>query len=346
MNLPTVSVIVPVYNAEESIEKCVKSILDNGYQALELILVNDGSLDNSGSICDKLANDDSRIKVFHKENGGVGAARNDGISLATGKYLAFVDADDTVSKDMYEKMVGTAEKYSADCVVCSIVNIYPSYEHKESHIFGNQIIAGHADVHQRIVVPLITPGHTDASLMQSPCNKLYRNSLVQKHELKFSHLPYAEDWLFNIEFFMNSAVVAFVNEFFYFYDRKTEGSLSKSWRKDSFQNTVWIQNKLAQLFPERYSHEDLDIGILGIQVECLRNYVYYCGTLGFFAYASQLFSNKELVSAYQKITQIPNQYRYPQKCIQQGWPKRYCLWCLYRVKINIIKRGIRIVLKK
>ena len=345
MNEPIVSVIVPVYNAEKSVEKCVLSILDNRYQALELILVNDGSSDGSGAICDKLAKIDHRIKVIHQVNGGVGAARNHGLSLASGKYVAFLDSDDTVDAEMYEKLVRAAEEHDADCVVCSLVNVYASHTETVHHVFQNQVITNRAEINERIVVPLIIPGHGDAVLMQGPCNKLYRNSLIQKHGLQFSHLPYAEDWLFNIAFLMNCDIVSFLDEPLYFYDRTSEGSLSKSWRKDSFRNTVWIQNKLAQLFPERYSSENLMLGVLGIQVECLRNYAYYCGAKGFFTYASQLFSDEELANAYRALPQLPAQYRFPKKCIVNGWRKRYGLWGLYQVKMNVVKHYLRAILR-
>ena len=346
MKLPTVSVIVPVYNAQATIEKCAMSILENNYRALEVILVNDGSVDGSGLICDQLACRDSRIKVIHKINGGVGSARNEGLLAATGEYLAFVDADDTVSNQIYEKMVRVAQGSAADCVICNITNEYANGKYEERHVFGDQVIAGNDEVHKRIVTPLIIPGHGDAALLQGPCNKLYRNSLIQEHKLLFSHLPYAEDWLFNVEFLMNAKSVAFLDEQLYFYDRTTEGSLSKSWRKDSFENTVWVQNKLASLFPYRYTIESQKLGVLGIQEECLKNYVYYCGIKGFFHYASQLFSNEDLVDAYRTLTHIPNRYRFTKKCVLRGWKKFYCLWCVYIVKAKVVKYFIRSIVRK
>ena len=96
MNLPMVSVIVPVYNAEATIDNCVNSICSNHYHALEVILVDDGSADDSGKICDELAANDARIRVIHKPNGGVGSARNEGLNAATGTYVMFVDSDDAV----------------------------------------------------------------------------------------------------------------------------------------------------------------------------------------------------------------------------------------------------------
>ena len=96
-----ISVIVPVYNVEEYVEKCVLSIINQTYKNLEIILVDDGSTDNSGKICDEIAIKDNRIKVIHKKNGGLSDARNVGIDIAKGDYLGFVDSDDYIDPDMY-----------------------------------------------------------------------------------------------------------------------------------------------------------------------------------------------------------------------------------------------------
>lgn len=115
---PLISVIVPVYKVELFFRQCVDSILAQTYSNLEIILVDDGSPDNCGAICDKYACQDSRIRVIHKENGGLSDARNVGIDAAKGEYIAFVDSDDWIAPEMYESMYQTAEKYKADLVVC------------------------------------------------------------------------------------------------------------------------------------------------------------------------------------------------------------------------------------
>ena len=107
-----ISVVVPVYNVENYLEKCVSSITNQTYKNLEIILVNDGSKDNSGAICDDLAKNDSRIKVIHKENGGLSDARNTGINVATGEYIGFVDSDDWIERDMYEQLYKRERSYA------------------------------------------------------------------------------------------------------------------------------------------------------------------------------------------------------------------------------------------
>ena len=113
------SVIVPVYKVEPFIHKCIDSILNQTHQNLEVILVNDGSPDKCGTICDEYANKDSRIKVIHKENGGLSSARNAGLDIATGDYIAFVDSDDWIDAKMYQSLLYIAEEKDADIVECS-----------------------------------------------------------------------------------------------------------------------------------------------------------------------------------------------------------------------------------
>ena len=112
-----ISVIIPVYNREKSLKKCLDSVMGQTYKNLEIILVDDGSKDSSGVICDEYAAGDSRIKVIHQQNAGVAAARNAGLAMATGDYIGWVDSDDWIEPDMYECMLDNAQKYEADIVV-------------------------------------------------------------------------------------------------------------------------------------------------------------------------------------------------------------------------------------
>ncbi|MEH7225929.1 glycosyltransferase [Bacillus sp. JJ1566] len=118
-----ISIIVPIYNLEKYIHKCVSSILSQSFTNFELILVNDGSTDQSGKICDEYAEKDNRVKVIHKENGGIASSRNAGLEVAVGKYIGFVDNDDYINKFMYEILYKHAMEHSSDIVVCDYINI-------------------------------------------------------------------------------------------------------------------------------------------------------------------------------------------------------------------------------
>ena len=114
-----ISVIVPVYKVEPYLSRCLDSIINQTYRNLEIILVDDGSPDRCGEICDEYARQDSRIRVIHKANGGLSDARNHGIDVAIGDYIAFVDSDDYIATDMYEKMLARLELDNSDMVVCN-----------------------------------------------------------------------------------------------------------------------------------------------------------------------------------------------------------------------------------
>lgn len=115
-----VSVIIPVYNVEKYLFRCVKSVIDQTYENIEIILIDDGSEDNSGKLCDNYVQLDNRIKVIHQQNGGLSSARNKGIELATGDAICFLDSDDYISKGCIEEMTSLMEKYNADVSIIQI----------------------------------------------------------------------------------------------------------------------------------------------------------------------------------------------------------------------------------
>ena len=116
---PLLSIIVPIYNVEQYVDKCIQSILNQTYQNLEIILVDDGATDRSGSIADSYAAKDKRIKVLHKENGGISDARNYGLDHVTGDYILFVDSDDFIENTMCERLFAVANSTNADMVSCN-----------------------------------------------------------------------------------------------------------------------------------------------------------------------------------------------------------------------------------
>lgn len=120
---PMVSIIVPVYNAQQYIRRCVDSILNQEYTDFELLLIDDGSTDSSGEICDEYAQKDTRIRVVHKENSGVSDSRNLALDYATGKYIQFLDSDDWITPDATRLLVRSAEEYHCDMVILSLIHI-------------------------------------------------------------------------------------------------------------------------------------------------------------------------------------------------------------------------------
>ena len=125
MTKELISIIVPVYNVEKYLKKCVDSIVNQTYKNLEIILVDDGATDNSGKICDELVELDNRIKVYHKKNGGLSDARNYGVERAAGDYIGFVDSDDYIDAEMYEKLYEAIKKENVDVAECNLKIVYP-----------------------------------------------------------------------------------------------------------------------------------------------------------------------------------------------------------------------------
>ena len=140
-----ISIIVPIYKVEKHLKKCIKSIVEQSYTNLEIILVDDGSPDNCGKICDEYAKKDCRIKVIHKKNGGLSDARNCGIDKSSGKYLMFVDSDDYIDKNICEKLINASKEYDCDIVMCNIYRVVNNkiYIEKEiSALSKNEVLDG------------------------------------------------------------------------------------------------------------------------------------------------------------------------------------------------------------
>lgn len=204
------SVIVPIYNVEEYLDECIKSIVKQTYKNLEIILVDDGSPDHCPELCDIWTEKDSRIKVIHKENGGVSSARNAGLDAAAGDFIAFVDSDDYLDSDMYEIMLTQIREHNADMAQCGIVreNADGSVEVWDS--FDAPIVV--MDNTQL----LCSVGEAAGILPVSPCNKIFKAEVIDVIRYDES-LKYAEDTLFNFSAArnINKAVIQNVPRYHY-----------------------------------------------------------------------------------------------------------------------------------
>ena len=216
-----VSVIVPVYNGERTIKKCVDSILGQSVKSIEVIVVNDGSNDKTA---EKLAEiSDTRLKVLSIENCGQGMARNRGIELACGEYIGFVDADDTVEVNMYEKMLAVARRNNSDIVQCAINDIYADRVIKRAGVRKECVIVHDvSDYARKYFYTLI---HTN-----EVCNKLFRREFLEKERLSFSDTRkfYSEDLKFNINLLSCIKKISFMDEGFYNYFISESGHCKKN----------------------------------------------------------------------------------------------------------------------
>ncbi len=182
--MPKVSIIIPVYNVKDYLKKCVNSVISQTYKDFEIILVDDGSTDDSPAICDDYAKQDNRVKVIHKQNGGQGDARNVGIDIAEGEYIIFVDSDDYISEKMLEETVTRAEKYDADMV------LHDYYTVNEN----GEILFRYSSVLPR--EKLICPSEDKYILnfsLTAASTKLYKKSIFKDSELRFAPRVWYED---------------------------------------------------------------------------------------------------------------------------------------------------------
>ncbi len=220
-----ISVIVPVYNVEKYLDKCVKSIVNQTYTNLEIILVDDGSPDNCPIMCDKWGKKDNRIKVIHKENGGLSSARNAGLDSASGSYVAFVDSDDWIDTDALEKMLSSAYENNADIVSAGFY-----FETLEST--NIQILTEQSYTDNDIVFNLLMD-----NIRPEVCGKLYHFRLIG--DLRFDeNVKYAEDLPFNFNIMLNAQRFYNMNTCCYHYLQGNENSITSSYITDA-RATSW-----------------------------------------------------------------------------------------------------------
>lgn len=233
-----ISVIIPVYNVEKYLKRCLDSIINQTFKDLEIICINDGSTDNSAQILDEYANKDSRIKIITQPNSGLSATRNKGINIAQGEFISFIDSDDWIAENFYEKLYKTAIKYDADMAVCGIIRLN-EYRKKYLLQFQKEIILENSDKKFEICnIPDIN----------YVWNKIYKLDKIRKYNLKFLEGYVYEDVLFTPQtvFYLKKLVT--VPHTHYYYWRTPNSIVSKKSNKKDLEHT----KKLALEFIEKH----------------------------------------------------------------------------------------------
>lgn len=245
-----VSVIVPVYNAKLYLRSCVDSLIAQTYPNIEIILVNDGSIDGSSEICDNYAGKDSRIKVVHKANGGVSSARNKGIDIAEGDYIMFVDADDYVSPTLCEKLTrGIDEK--TDVVISGFIEDFGKGQQVIKVL--DSICRSVDDLKQNFDMYYRLP------LLNSPFAKLYKRSLLK--DIRFnSNVSMGEDFLFNLECYKRSNNIKFIPNADYYYNCTNIGSATKKYKEEYFNYYIkcYEEGKRFKYGEIKFTNDALD----------------------------------------------------------------------------------------
>lgn len=229
-NQPLISVVIPIYNTEKYLEECVKSVLSQSYFNLEVLLIDDGSKDGSGEICDRFAAQDSRVKVFHLENGGVSRARNFAIERATGEYFTLVDSDDFLPGDAIEKMVQSLPDGGVDVLAARVV--FKEHQKLEGYfqpdILTNKVFDA-KKVDQKTLL-------TVWDGLNIPVAKLYNTEHVKKNNLTFPEgIKIGEDLVFVVKALLLADKILAINDEVYFYRRDNENSATRTLTDKKFE---------------------------------------------------------------------------------------------------------------
>lgn len=216
MEKKLISVIVPVYNVEEYLVRCVDSIINQTYDNLEIILVDDGSTDMSGAMCDSFAEQDDRIKVIHKKNGGLSDARNAGLEIVTGDYIGYIDSDDWAEPDMFEMMITNCEKYDSDVAVCRYSCVFKDFTSNESTDLILKMTRDEA-------LETYICENTERPIYNSVWSKLFKRELVKDY--RFPVGKKSEDIMYTTKAFCNMNSCVYIGKALYNYVCDREGSI-------------------------------------------------------------------------------------------------------------------------
>lgn len=264
-----VSVVVPIYNVEKYLDRCIESIVSQTYSNLEIILVDDGSPDNCPVMCDEWEKRDSRIKVVHKSNEGLGMARNTGIDNATGEYICFFDSDDYIEPDTIEHCVSIARSNNVELVIFGHDNVTPDMKTLKTHIPNTpkNLFLGDEVINNLLPFSLYSNLKTgeDWNIVMSSWNKFYSMDVIRKSGWRFASEReiISEDFYSLTELFGYLKSVYVVNKVFYHYTVNNT-SLSRSYRADRFEKIKLFYNEMLLLSEKMSARDILEQSINGV----------------------------------------------------------------------------------
>lgn len=245
---PKVSIIVPIYNVESYLGRCLDSLLSQSFREIEIIAVNDGSTDKSSEILKDYSERDNRIVSIEKENGGVSSARNTGLLQANGQYIGFVDPDDWIDKEMYEELYHSAIHEKADIVMCTYIREFGTHSKEKKFNMPQKVCYKNEEVKHEIMRRLVGPINEEIANPElldawgTVWSKLYRADMIKENNINFTDLDIIgtnEDSLFNIHTFYYANTFVFLNQPYYHYWRANETSVTAGYKpnlKDQWFN--------------------------------------------------------------------------------------------------------------
>ncbi len=270
---PVISVIIPVYNREKYIGRCVDSVLSQSFDDFEVLLIDDGSSDLSPQICDEYAKKDARVKVIHKANGGVSSARNEGLKVAQGEYITFVDSDDLMRPGFFEGGNKKIKEYNPDLIVAGF-KVTRCGGHNRiregEQTFDRDRFCTIEEILDGVNVPCF-------GYMAAPWGKLYKSSIIRENNLCFdTSMRWGEDTYFNYDFLQYVKDVYAIKNISYDYYVGTANSLTCDWHDDSYEirMKLWRRNfkllRQLNILPEEIKRENAVF--FEAAIGCIRDY--------------------------------------------------------------------------
>ena len=338
-----ISVVVPVYNVELYLRQCLDSIINQSYSNLEIILVDDGSQDQSLKICEDFASKDSRIKVIHQKNAGVSVARNKGIEAATGEYITFLDSDDWIEKEMYKEMMRiTIQHQDVDIVMCDVLNVKNNNTEKITVDIRNGFYS-RQDIIKELYPTLIVAENLGRLPIVSTCICLFKKSLLENNKIQFdASIRYSEDYLFMAKVMLHARSFYYLKEVFLYYYRQYNLSRSKKYKPEWWIHLLSLNSKLEEAV---IGDKDYDFS-RQIKLQLIHSALYVSGavfqdkninTKAKLKIIKRLFKDKKLKLSFYKLDF--NKYPLGLKIILY-LVKHNMAWCyiVYRIIISKIQK--------
>ena len=250
-----VSVVIPVYNMEKYLKRCMESMLKQTLEEIEIILVDDGGSDGSVQMCDDYARDYHKVKVLHKKNGGLTSAWKAGSEIATGEYIGYIDSDDFVDPDMFEKLYHKAIETKADIACCGLVHLYETDRHKtwkEQMIFPKDVFDVN-DLNQEMFPVLINDGtFMGRHLMPNRVTKIVKRELVQKNLKRCDDaVSIGEDFQFSLCMFLDAKKVVIVKDFYPYYYWMNDASMTMKFDEKYMDKIKILKKNLCRISDEK-----------------------------------------------------------------------------------------------
>lgn len=275
--LPKVSIIVPIYNVEKYLDRCMDSLLNQTLKDIEIIMVDDGSPDRCPQMCDEYAKQDGRIRVIHKKNAGLGYARNSGLEVATGEYVAFVDSDDYVDTSMYEKLYNQAKASKSDAVFCGLRREYAGPKYVNRQEVAEVTYFEGEDV-KNLCLDFIAsaPGvKQERKYEMSVWHSVYSFNVINQNDIRFlsERDVVSEDLPFQVDFFKVAVKVCFIPDLLYIYCMNNSNSLTATFKFEKFYGEIrlfhHLKDVMKQWDPLSYRSKRFLIGYMRSMAICI-----------------------------------------------------------------------------